>query len=141
MRPVRQASDARGQVNVLVVSLLLCLLYLTATAVAAVALAAGSMTLHPATRLFIWFVMSAAMGYGLLRRHRGYPNARTLAVILALAILMIVAMSIGAMLRLGESSLLTQVGALAVNASMLLAVGAAGLGTARVAYRRRHSVR
>jgi hypothetical protein len=62
-------------------------------------------------------------------------------VILALAILMVVAMSIGAMLRLGESSLLTQVGALAANASMLFAVGAAGLGTARVAYRRRHSVR
>ena len=124
----------------MVVSLLLCLLCLTATAVAAVALAAGSMTLHPATRLFIWFVMSAAMGYGLLRRHRGYPNARTLAVILALAILMIVAMSIGAMLRLGESSLLTQVGALAVNASMLLAMGAAGLGTAQVVFRRRHSV-
>jgi hypothetical protein len=140
MRPV-QLPSARGQVNVLVVSLLLCLLYLTATAVAAVALAAGSMTLHPVTRLFIWFVMSAAMGYGLLRRHRGYPNARTLAVILALAILMIVAMSIGAMLRVGESSLLTQAGALAVNASMLFAVDAAGLGTASVIFRRRHSVR
>ena len=61
-------------------------------------------------------------------------------MILALAILTIVATSIGAMLRLGESSLLTQVGALAVNASMLFAVGAAGFGTARVAYRRSHSV-
>ena len=140
MRPAQQPS-VRGQVNVLVVSLLLCLLYLTVTAVAAVALAAGSMSLQPATRLFIWFVMSAAVGYGLLRRHRGYPEARTLALILALAILMIVAVSIGAMLRVGESSLLTQAAALAVNASMLFAVGAAGLGTARVVFRRRHSVR
>jgi hypothetical protein len=141
MRPVRQASHARGQVNVLVTSLVLFFLYLTVTVVAAVALAAGSMTLHPATRIFIWFVLSAAVGYGLLRHHGGYPAATTLAVILALAILMLVGLSIAATLRLGEPSLTTHVGALVVNALTLFAAGAAGLGTARVVFRRRHSVR
>lgn len=141
MRPVRHANDARGQINVLVTSLVLFFLYLTVTVVAAVALAAGSMALHPATRIFIWCVMSAAVGYGLLRRHGGYPAARTLALILVLAILMLVGLSIAAMLRLGEPSLPTHVGALVVNALTFFGAGAAGLGTARVVFRRRHSVR
>jgi hypothetical protein len=141
MRPVRQASHARGQVNVLVTSLVLFFLYLTVTVVAAVALAAGSMTLHPATRIFIWCVMSAAVGYGLLRRHGDYPAARTLALVLALAILMLVGLSIAAMLRLGAPSLPTQVGALVVNALTLFAAGAAGFSIARVVFRRRHPVR
>ena len=127
-------------VNVLRASLALFSLYIVTSVGASLALASASMALHPATRFFIWLVMSAAVGYGLLRRHGRYPSTATLGVILALAIFMILAMSIAATLRLSDSAdaLTSQLGAFAFNTASLFVIGAAGLRLARAIFTRRN---
>jgi hypothetical protein len=115
-------------VNVFLVSLTLFGLYLIISMVTALLLSAASMSLHPATRLFIWLVLSAAVGYNLLRRYRRYPSLKSLALILALAIGMLLAMSIAAMLRLAEAGggLGPEIASFALNAVVSLVSGRAG---------------
>ena len=132
----------RPTVNVFLVSLTLFGLYLIVSMVTTLLLSAASMTLHPATRLFIWLVLSAAVGYNLLRRYRRYPSLTSLAVILALAIGMLLAMSIAAMLRLAEAGGLgSQLPSFALNAASFFAVGASGLLLARVLFFRMNRAR
>lgn len=128
----------RPTVNVFLVSLTLFGLYLIISLLAALLLSAASMSLHPATRLFIWLVLSAALGYNLLRRFRRYPSLKSLALILVLAIGMLLAMSIAAMLRLAEAGagFGPEVAAFALNALALFGVGASGLLFARVLFGR-----
>jgi len=127
-------------VNVLRASLALFSLYIATSVITSLALSAASIDLHPATRFFIWLVMSAAVGYGLLRRHGRYPSPATLGLILALAIFMILAMSVAAMLRLDDSieALVPQLAAFAFNTAALFVVGAAGLQLARAIFSRRN---
>jgi len=118
-------------------------LYIATTVIVSFALAAASIDLHPATRFFIWLVMSAAVGYGLLRRHGRYPSPPTLGLILGLAIFWILGMSVAATLRLDDSAeaLTPQLGAFAFNTVALLLVGAAGLQLARAIFSRRNRAR
>ena len=101
--PVPREPADSPSVNVLRSSLALFSLYIATTVIVSLALAAASIDLHPATRFFIWLVMSAAVGYGLLRRHGRYPSPPTLGLILGLAIFWILGMSVAATLRLEET--------------------------------------
>jgi len=146
MTPARVPADHPldpPSVNVLRASLALFSLHIATSVVASLALAAASIDLHPATRFFVWLVMSAAVGYGLLRRHGRYPSPATLALILGLAIFMILAMSVAASLRLNHSAeaLTPQLAACAVNTIALLLVGAAGLQRARAIFIRSNPAR
>ena len=102
--PVPREPADPPSVNVLRSSLALFSLYIATTVIVSLALAAASIDLHPATRFFIWLVMSAAVGYGLLRRHGRYPSPPTLGLILGLAIFWILGMSVAATLRLDDSA-------------------------------------
>jgi hypothetical protein len=84
--------------------------------------------------------MSAVVGHCILRRHGRYPPPATLGLILALAIFMILAMSVAAMLRLNDptEALTPQLAAFAFNTVALFLVGAAGLQLARAIFNRRN---
>ncbi len=129
----------RPPVNVLLVSLLLVGLYLIITIVATLALAAAGAGLHPATRWFIWLVLTAAVGFNLLRRHRRYPSPGVLALILGLSIGILLAMSVAAVLRLATASGDTapQLLSIGTNAVGLFFVGAVGLYLAQFLFNRR----
>jgi FtsH-binding integral membrane protein len=133
------ADPPRPTVNVLLASLGLVGLYLIITIVATLALAAAQMGLHPATRWFIWLVLTTAVGFNLLRRHRRYPSPAVLALILALSIGILLAMSVAAVRRLaaGSSELGPQLLSFAANAAGLFVVGAAGLYLAQRLFNRR----
>jgi hypothetical protein len=141
--PVPREPADPPSVNVLRSSLALFSLYIATTVIVSLALAAASIDLHPATRFFIWLVMSAAVGYGLLRRHGRYPSPPTLGLILGLAIFWILGMSVAATLRLDDSAeaLTPQLGAFAFNTVALLLVGAAGLQLAGAIFSRRNRAR
>jgi hypothetical protein len=126
---------------VLLASLSLVGLYLVITIVATLALSAADQGLHPATRWFIWLVLTTAVGVNLLRRHRRYPSPAVLALILALSIGILLAMSVAAMLRLaaGSGDLVPQLVSIAMNAAGLFVVGAAGLYLAQRLFARRAS--
>lgn len=131
-------------IDVFRVSLLLTGLYLATTVVASVVLAFFSGQLHPATRVFVWFAMVAAVGYSLLRRHAGrYPSHLELALILLLPIGIMMAMSMAAIATLGhfDDMSLLQLGSFLLNALILFLVGVIALATADATYSRLNRVR
>jgi len=135
----RSADSPRPTINVFLASFSLVSLYLVITIVATFALAAADGGLHPATRWFIWLVLTTAVGFNLLRRHRRYPSPAVLALILALSIAILLAMSIAALLRLADGSgdLAPQLLSFATNAVALFVLGAAGLYLAQFLFNRR----
>lgn len=135
----RSADPPGPTINVFLASLSLVALYLISTVVATFALAAADGALHPATRWFIWLVLTTAVGFNLLRRHRRYPSPAVLALILALSIAILLAMSIAAVLRLADGSgeLAPQLLSFAGNAAALFVLGASGLYLAQFLFNRR----
>jgi hypothetical protein len=133
------ADSATPPVNVLRVSLLLVGLYLVITLIATLALASAGTGLHPATRWFIWLVLTAAVGFNLLRRHRRYPSPAVLALILGLSIGILLAMSVAAVLRLATASADTapQLLSIGINAVGLFVMGVVGLYLAQRLFKRR----
>lgn len=135
----RSADPPRPTINVFLASFSLVALYLVITIVATLALAAADGGLHPVTRWFIWLVLTTAVGFNLLRRHRRYPSPAVLALILALSIGILLAMSIAAVLRLaaGSGDIAPQLLSFFTNALGLFGVGVAGFYIAQRLFDRR----
>lgn len=131
----------RPEVNVLVVSLVLFFTYMISSAVVALGLSAAGMALHPLTRMFIWLVVTASVGFSLLRQHHVYPTRLRLGIILTLTIMYILFMSMSIILRLGDDSLAPDMSVsialdMLVNTVSLFSIGAFALWAANWAYER-----
>jgi hypothetical protein len=137
---VKPPVAAAANVNVLTLALTLFFLYVILTALASFALALGAQALHPATRLFIWFVVAASTGWGLLRRHRRVPPRSQLWTALALAIATMALMSISLILKLAPERLATEALGMVVNSAALFAVGVAAFWSVEAVFRRRRGV-
>lgn len=136
----------RPEVNVLVVSLILFFAYMITSALAALGLSAAGMALHPATRMFIWYVVTASVGFSLLKRHHVYPTRLRLGIILTLTIIYILFMSISILFKVGEGSLssgLTQsiVLDMVLNTLGLFLIGSFALVVSHWAYARIRGLR
>jgi hypothetical protein len=121
---------------VLALTLVLVLLYTSATAVAPLVVSLPEGGLPPLIRLFVWFVVTASVGYALLRQHGRYPRQRDLLTALGLAVVTLCALRVALVLRLAPDRATGEAGLVVLAATVLFVVGTAGFAAASVLFGR-----
>ena len=122
--------------NALKLSLAIFVLYMVLSAVSAGALVGFAMTLHPLTRLFIFFVTVGALGYRHLRRNKRLPERRHLIWTLGLSIFYMGSMAVARHLQQGDLTAASFAANMLIQVATFMLAGLLAFGVADRIYRR-----